>query len=191
MLVQTKPSLKGNVPWKTIGLLAIGGVAIASTTALVLQWKHASLGRHISGEVVDFLKLHGATVNDGQIFGGPVRVSMPVRAAVVNTIEAIIGDVNAKARSPPKQSRKTREDAEETDEEPIGGRHAEKPKKFPEPIGLSGKTGLPIGKQVPSDSDGGIGNYTPGPGDSAGDYTYKPPMPRGSPGKTAQLEDDD
>lgn len=89
------PGIKGKrkFPWEYVLLASISGVAALSAGFAFLQWKHASVGRKVSKDVLGLLKGLGATVNKGSISGGPVTVQMPVDVAVTRTVENMIDEV--------------------------------------------------------------------------------------------------
>lgn len=80
--------------WEHGAMLLLGGAAIISSGMLLVQWKHATMGRRVSKDVVTFLQKHGAQINGKKISGGPVTIPMNVDEAVVGTIDTIISDIN-------------------------------------------------------------------------------------------------
>jgi hypothetical protein len=166
-----------------------------------VQWKHASLGRRLSGDVVDFLKVHGARVNGKRIVGGPVSVPMDVDEAVVSTVDAVLKDITRRAsRGPPAEhAQQATAGAAPGQGGPIpsnGGRAgssrpnspAMAPQQeqsqsgqrvFPEPP-ISGKTGLPVTSD-PTIEGGNFsqGGYPSESGNREEDFSYNPPMPPG------------
>lgn len=163
-----------------------------------MQWKHASLGRKVSGDVVDFLKMHGATVSGGKIVGGPVSVPMEVNEAVVSTVDTILKDISSRAtrsRKPP-PARTSDDSLPPTAEQaphpvsrmsPTNARAVHKPTgqaqqgppQFPEPP-ISGKTGKVLSTEATL--EGGSVSRGAYPSESGGDgedFSYAPPMPPG------------
>jgi len=82
------------LPW------VLGGIATTATAALVIQWKHASLGRQVSRNVVGFLIDHGAKVEDGVISGGVVAAPLKVNSAVMATISEMLRAVGQQLDKP-------------------------------------------------------------------------------------------
>jgi len=83
--------------WEHGALLLLGGAALISGTMLWFQWKPATIGRRVRGDLVTFLKKHGAQVDGNKISGGPVTIPMTLDDAVVGTIDTIISDINTRA----------------------------------------------------------------------------------------------
>lgn len=91
----------GKVNWQQVMIAVLGGAAVATGGMLYFQWRHASLGRKLSGDVIDFLKRHGAVVDGVTISGGPVTVPMKVDDAVINTIDTILRDITHRSQPKP------------------------------------------------------------------------------------------
>lgn len=178
--------------WEHVAIAVFGGVALVSTGVLYTQWKHASLGRRVSGDVVDFLKTHGATVSGKKIMGGPVSVPMDVDDAVVSTVDTILKDISRRASRGPRGA--TAQTAAPPPPAPSsGGRLSPKPQaptmvpqkeqsgppQFPEPP-ISGKTGMPVSREATLEG-GSISQseYASVSGNREEDFSYTPPMPPG------------
>jgi hypothetical protein len=181
--VTGKPAVagkKGGVNWELIALAAAGSIAVVTGGMLVVQWKHAALGRRISNDVVDFLKLHGAVVAGKNISGGPVTVPMTIDQAVVGTIDTIIKDINvramSKAQAPggadPKRAQAVTAAAEGA-APPAGGRP-----EFPEPA-ISGKTGQPVKEEEDLKPGQAPAEYAFAKNATGEDYSYVPHTPPG------------
>jgi hypothetical protein len=189
--------------WEHVAIGLLAGAAVISTGLLYSNWKSATLGKKVSGNVVDFLMHHGATVKEGKIVGGPVTIPMDTDEAVVNTVDAILRDITKKANIQQRQTQNPRngDDADDvmgaatsrksprrnqrnrplqnTENAEAGGQP-----KFPEPP-ISGKTGMPL---ADNDGEGGPGsnvNDVRGSGypsdDAVGggeDYSYEAPGPK-------------
>jgi hypothetical protein len=165
--------------WERVALVALGGAAVVASGLLLVQWRHAVVGRRVSRDVVDFLKHHGAAIDGEFIVGGPVSVPMKVDAAVVGTVDTLLRDITRHAASAAPAKDDRRQGAQSSGDEAavaaaaVGSR-AHRPKKgsrvgasappaatreeggrpkFPEPM-LSGKTGLPVAARE-EDEDGG------------------------------------
>lgn len=180
--------------WEHAAILILGGAAIVSSGLLYTQWKHAAVGRKISGDVVDFLKLHGAQVSGKKILGGPVSVPMDLDEAVISTVDTILGDITHRAKRPPSQQPDQGPAAPTPSNggRPAPGHAPQAPAPapmpatsggatpaFPDPP-ISGRTGMPIsqGAMMQSGSISGSGY----PSESAArdeDFSYSPPMPPG------------
>lgn len=87
---------KSKFKWEHGAMIALGGAALITGGMLLMQWKHATMGRKISKDLVAFLKMHGAQVDGDQISGGPITVPMSVDEAVIGTVDTIIRDVNGR-----------------------------------------------------------------------------------------------
>ena len=93
-----------------IGFVALGGITLTLSYLLMKEWKNISLGKQVRKTVSHFLIAHGATENHGVFSNGPVKVSMPVNAAINSTVAASlyclesnpaeIEDTSAKAPPP-------------------------------------------------------------------------------------------
>lgn len=167
--------------WEHLLVAILGGAAVASSGLLFFQWKHAALGRRVSGDVVDFLKRHGSVVSGGRVAGGPVTASMVVDEAVVNTVDTILRDITrrtllAQASNkplPPKEEEEE-DNAPQPQPQPQPQPRGGSPKGgrvFPEPV-ISGKTGKPVAHDGEEDGDMSQGNNSEG-------FSYNPPMPPG------------
>jgi hypothetical protein len=189
--------------WEHVAIAVLGGAALVSTGMLYTQWKHASLGRRVSGDVVDFLKTHGATVNGKKIVGGPVSVPMDVDEAVVSTVDTILKDISRRATRPPRAGQQQQQAAQDQVLPPSGGGGmptpssggrpspkqspsmvpqqggAQGPPQFPDPP-ISGKTGMPVSREAMLES-GSVsqGGYPSESGGREEDFSYAPPMPPG------------
>lgn len=156
----------GGTNWKTIGVVLLGAVAVGSTAMLAYQWRHAKLGRAVQTKVVDFLKMHGATMTDKRhIAGGPVTVPITVEEAVLGTIDQVIRDINADVRAKKAAAAAAAASAapsagtapaapKPVAPAPMGGAPppgATRPTEFPEPP-ISSRTGRPVKKTKRSKS---------------------------------------
>lgn len=83
--------------WKTGGLIIAGGACLIVGGVLIMQWRHACVGRKVGKTVLKFLEMHGAKLKHGIISGGPVEAPMPLDAAIVNTVHLMIDDENQMA----------------------------------------------------------------------------------------------
>ena len=200
---QGKHGFKFN--WEHVAIAVLGGAALVSTGILYTQWKHASLGRRISGDVVDFLKVHGAKVSGKKIAGGPVSVPMDVDEAVVSTVDAVLKDITRRATRAPRSGQDQQPQQQDQVLPPSegamptpssGGRPSPKPQSptmmpqqpgsgqqgprvFPE-APISGKTGMPVSREAML--EGGSVSQGGYPSESGGreeDFSYAPPMPPG------------
>ena len=141
--------------WKNIALIALGGIAVASTTMLVIQWRPAALGRHVQGDVLNFLKANGSVVSDRVVSGGVVVSPMPIQEAVANTVGSLLQNMNAAIRK--RSTVKPKPQPEVEDDEPQyevsgGGSKKPKQKQSEKPIN---PTGMPMpGMRDDDDVDG-------------------------------------
>ena len=115
--------------WEHIVMMVLGGAAVLSTGMLVSQWRFASVGRKVSGDVVEFLKHHGASVEGDVIVGGPVSVPMRVGDAVISTVDTLLLDISRKAREPVAQSHHRRSAGSDDS----GGESRASPSRSPRP----------------------------------------------------------
>lgn len=83
--------------WKTGGLIIAGGACLIVGGVLIMQWRHACVGRKVGRTVLKFLEMHGAKLDHGIISGGPVETPMPLDAAIVNTVHLMVDDENQMA----------------------------------------------------------------------------------------------
>ena len=167
--------------WKTLALVTVGGVAAVSTTLLAMQWKHASLGRKVQNDVVDFLKLHGSVVSDRHISGGFITApKLAINEAVISTIETIIKDLNTEVRKRQQSSSSPPAPQHQPSEATMS---STRPSEFPEPT-ISGKTGEPVRRESnpssPSTATAKFGDFEmPDDAKNSGDYSYIAPTPVG------------
>lgn len=183
------------IRWEHIAMAVLGGVAFASTGVLYMQWKHASLGRKLSKDVLEFLVQHGAIVHGKKIMGGPVSVQMETSEAVISTVDTILKDISRRAvRAPHKKTdfdpdHQQQMNSSQPQPQPQlsnGGRPTQQqqqssnpdtrqgPPEFPEPP-ISGKTGRPVSREDISVS----GSFSSESGAVDQDFSYTAPMPPG------------
>jgi hypothetical protein len=161
-----------HLKWEHVAMAVLCGAALTSSGMLYVQWKHAALGRRVSGDVVNFLKHHGATVEGVKVSGGPVMVPMSVDEAVVSTIDTILRDITRKAAGSAKPHQQHQQQDAQPHQASAGG-----PPPFPEPP-ISGKTGAPVAReqQQQQHDSGEAEDMSRGEG---GDFSYKPFSPPG------------
>ena len=88
---------KNKFSWEHIALVALGGAAVVSSGLLMVQWKHAQVGRRVTGDVLDFLQMCDAKVQGKFIVGGPVTVPMKIDDCIVSTVDTMIKDFHDRA----------------------------------------------------------------------------------------------
>lgn len=163
--------------WEHVALMVLGGVAVASSGMLYFQWSHATVGRRVTSNVIDFLKLSGAKIEGNTIVGGALTAPLPVPAAVTATVSHMIQETavnliqrqrQQQAQSPPnmgmtgpsspplqQQQQQIMTAPTPTDRNGV----------FPEPP-ISGKTGLPV--------TSGPGTSSPPPQVNGHSYSSEP-----------------
>lgn len=186
--------------WEHVAIVLLGGAAVISTGLLYTNWKSATLGKKVSGNVVDFLKHHGATVKEGKIVGGPVTILMDTDEAVVNTVDAILRDITKKANIQQQQQAQHPKNGEDSDDVGSVATARKLPRrnqrnrplqntenaeaggqpKFPEPP-ISGKTGMPLVdvEEASNANDTRDSGYPSDDVVGGEDFSYSPPMPPG------------
>lgn len=146
--------------WKNIALIALGGIAVASTTMLVIQWRPAALGRHVQGDVLNFLKANGSVVSDRVVSGGVVVSPMPIQEAVANTVGSLLQNMNAAIRKRTTVKPQPQQVVEDEPEYEVSGESSsKKPKQTEKPINPRGKP-MP-GMKDDDDYDDGTSSVTP------------------------------
>lgn len=74
------------IGWKSWTLIFLGSLTALLSYTLISQWKHASLGRQVTRNVVKFLTEHGSSTQGDVISGGMVSAPLKTHAAVNATI---------------------------------------------------------------------------------------------------------
>lgn len=91
---------KKNIDWKTILLIAVGGVAVLSSGMIIYQNHYAALGKQVHRNVLRFLTDNGAKCENGVVSGGIVKSPMRTNAAINTTISTLLESFNSKDEQP-------------------------------------------------------------------------------------------
>lgn len=162
---------------KTWTIVGLGGVVAVVTAALVVQWKHAALGRQVSRNVTRFLTDHGAQLRDGVLSGGVVSVPMKQNAAINATIVQMLNAVADQL------DRGGAAEGGESDDDDLknpgyNSQRQAPPKSDNKPSPVAKRKSKRDGCQSPSEvpDDGGYGamNGKKGGGSGSGDFSYNP-----------------
>lgn len=185
--------------WKTWAIVGLGGVAIITTGAFVMQAKHAALGRQVHRNVTKFLIDNGARIDSGVISGGMVSIPMKTGVAVNSTVVSLLNMFSDQSGGRPPLN-----PAVSSDEPVLTGRHSPTSGVAP---GGPASSGMPVpsprgnarGSRAttsaihnPTDSpdDGG---FRAREGQKGGDFSYNPMefAPQGSrPPENVDIFDD-